>query len=179
MIPQTFIAEFDAFMASRRASFEAVIVGSTALALLGVFTRHTKDCDVLEPVIPEGIQLLARQFAEEQRQKGSPISDDWLNNGPASLVRDLPEGWRKRLQLVFTGKALKLHTLGRIDLLRSKLFALCDRGVDLGDCVALSPTPEEIEEIRPWIEHLDGNPDWPDHVRRTLEDLKGRLSHGI
>jgi hypothetical protein len=35
MIPQETITAFDAFLAERGDSFEAIIVGSTALALLG------------------------------------------------------------------------------------------------------------------------------------------------
>ena len=40
---------------------------------------------------------------------------------------------------VFEGDAIVFHTLGRSDLLRSKVFALCDRGVDLSDCNAMAP----------------------------------------
>jgi hypothetical protein len=66
-----------------------------------------------------------------------------------------------------------------MDLLRSKLFALCDRGTDLPDCVALAPTPDEIAVILPWLEQQDANPDWPAHVGATLHDLAGRLDHGV
>ncbi len=72
-----------------------------------------------------------------------------------------------------------IHTLGRLDLLRSKLFALCDRGIDIPDCVALAPTDDEIKIIRPWLEQRDAHPHWPDHVRATLEDLQERLADGI
>jgi hypothetical protein len=66
-----------------------------------------------------------------------------------------------------------------MDLLRSKLFALCDRGFDLGDCLALAPTAGELGAILPWLEQQDGNPDWPAHVRATLADLGGKLGHGV
>jgi hypothetical protein len=46
------------------------------------------------------------------------------------------------------GKKLRLQTLGRKDLLRVKLFALCDRGIDLGDFLALAPTEEELALLR-------------------------------
>jgi len=42
-----------------------------------------------------------------------------------------------RVQFVFRGEAIELHTQGRSDLLKAKVFALCDRGFDLPDCVAL------------------------------------------
>ena len=179
MLPETTIAAFDDYLARQEAFFEAIIVGGTALALLGVVSRHTKGCDVLHPDIPERINRLARSFAEEQRRAGIPLSDEWFNNGPASLKRDLPEGWAERIQPASAGEALTLHTLGRLDLLRSKLFALCDRGVDLADCVALGPTADEIEMIRPWLELGDANPQWPDHVREVLVDLKERVTDGL
>ena len=91
----------------------------------------------------------------------------------------LPDGWRLRVRVAFTGASLTLTTLGRADLLKTKLFALCDRGTDLADCIALAPTVEELEEAEPWLAQQDTNPLWPDHVRATLDDLRGRLAHGI
>jgi len=81
--------------------------------------------------------------------------------------------------VAFSGHAIVLHTLGRLDLLRSKLFALCDRGIDLPDCLALAPSAEELAEILPWLEVRDANPDWPAHVRQSLSDLGRRLKHGL
>ena len=63
--------------------------------------------------------------------------------------------------------------------MKVKLFALCDRGTDLPDCIALAPTAEELSEAQGWVEFQDANPGWPDHVRKTLEDLRGRLGHGV
>lgn len=71
-----------------------------------------------------------------------------------------------------------LRALHRSDLLKSKLFALCDRGLDLPDCIALAPTPQELAEANTWLEPQDLNPHWPAHVRATLEDLARRLGHG-
>jgi hypothetical protein len=72
-----------------------------------------------------------------------------------------------------------LSTLGRPDLLKSKLFALCDRGTDLPDCLALAPTAEELADCVPWLEVRDGNELWPEHVRTTVADLARRLGHGV
>jgi hypothetical protein len=108
-----------------------------------------------------------------------PLDADWLNNGPASLTDVLPSGWQERLQVAYRGKAITLNSLGRLDLLRSKLFALCDRGLDLPDCVALAPTTQELEEFQPWLEHRDSNPDWPAHTRAVIDDLRQRLGHGV
>ena len=158
---------------------DAVVVGGTALALLGVVSRQTRDCDVLDPEIPEEIKRAAREFAASRRAAGESLEDGWFNNGPASLTRQLPDGWKERIEQVFGGKALTLHSLGRTELLMSKLFALCDRGVDIQDCIALGPTPDELARILPWLSAQDLNPDWPAHVRATVADLARRLGHAV
>jgi N-acetylglucosamine-6-phosphate deacetylase len=71
-----------------------------------------------------------------------------------------------------------LSTLGRADLLKTKLFALCDRGTDLSDCVALAPTAAELDEAVLWLAEQDANPG-PAHVNATSADLTRRLGHGV
>ena len=175
MLPVETITRFDEFLAERSLRLEAVVIGGAALAFLGVISRPTRDCDILHPDLPEDIKAAARTFAAAVRAGGEPLDDDWLNNGPVSLSSLLPEGWQDHLQLVFEGAAIKLCTLGRSDLLKTKLFGLCDRGLDLGDCLALAPTAEELREARPWLALQDGHPGWPDHVAATLADLGRRL----
>ena len=36
-----------------------------------------------------------------------------------------------------------------------------------------------FSEVKPWLEDQDANPDWPAHVRATLDDLLTRLDHGV
>ena len=141
--------------------------------------RPTKDCDVLEPRLPAEIVGAAKAFAAEQRQQGEPLDDHWLNDDPSSLANALPEGWRATLDTIFEGKALRLVTLGREDLLRSKLFALCDRGVDLADCLAMAPTSDELNALLPWLKNQDANPDWPAHVCENIAMLARKLGHGV
>lgn len=179
MKPKETIEGFDSFLARRGLLFEAVVIGGAALGLLGVVSRQTRDCDVLHPRLPEVIRNAAREYAGIRRKEGDILADDWLNNGPSSLTDVLPPGWMRRLQVVYAGKAITLQCLGRVDLLRSKLFALCDRGIDLQDCAALAPSIEELEEIAPWLEIQDTNPDWPEHTRAVLDDLRKRLGHGV
>jgi hypothetical protein len=179
MVPRPTIEAFDRHLASLGLDFEAVVIGASALVLMGIVQRMTRDVDILAPAIPEAICVAARDFAVQQRQVGADLSDDWLNNGPMQLGTVLPVGWRERVEQIFEGQALILSTLGRPDLLKTKLFALCDRGTDLPDCIALAPTAEELVECLPWLELQDGNELWPDHVRATLADLATRLGHGL
>jgi uncharacterized nucleotidyltransferase DUF6036 len=179
MTPFEVVTAFDRFLAGRALRREAVVIGGAALNLLGLMSRPTKDCDILHPELPVAIAEAARAFVVEMRAAGEVLQDDWLNNGPATLAHVVPDGWMTRLQPVFSGTALELSTLGRGDLLRSKIFALCDRGIDLGDCIALAPSADELRELAPWLEAQDGNPDWPEHVRGTVADLARRLGHGL
>lgn len=178
MDPRTTLAAFDRYLADRGLALDAVVVGGAALNLLGVITRQTRDCDILHPLLPEAVVAAARAFAAEVTTAGGKLKEDWLNNGPSSLAPLLPAGWALRLQDAFRGQVLILRSLHRSDLVKSKLFALCDRGLDLQDCLALAPTPAELAEATVWLDPQDLNPGWPAHVRATLADLARRLGHG-
>ncbi len=179
MLPRPTIEAFDRHLLALGLCFEGVVIGGSALGLMGVVQRPTRDFDILTPALPPAIALAARDFAKAQRMAGVELLDDWLNNGPMQLGDVLPAGWRERVQRIFPGQALVLSTLGRPDLLKSKLFALCDRGTDLPDCIALAPMPWELAECLPWLEQQDGNELWPTHVRATVADLALRLRHGV
>lgn len=169
----------EAWLASRSLQLEAIVVGGSALALLGLTERQTRDVDILHPELSAEVALAAREFAAHLRGQGVQLADDWLNNGPMQLAEVLSAGWRLRVRSTFEGAALRLTVLGRADLLKTKLFALCDRGTDLADCIALTPESEELDEAEPWLAEQDANPMWPEHVRSTLADLRRRLGHGL
>lgn len=179
MRPREILTAFDRYLAQRALRLDAVVIGGAALNLLGVVSRPTQDCDILHPTLPKEIEDAARAFAAEMRGGGEVLQDDWLNNGPASLAKQLPSAWEERLDAVFTGAAIHLRCLGRGDFLCAKLFALCDRGIDLGDCLALAPTADELTTVITWLEQQDLHPDWPAHVRATLADLGARLGHVV
>jgi len=179
MNPAHLMPQFDAFLAQQGLGLEAIATGGAALALLGIVQRETRDCDVIEPELPPEVLEASRAFATAVREQGGVLRDDWLNNGPASLAPMLPDGWRERLQPIFQGRALRLWSLGRPELLLAKLWALCDRGLDLPDCLALAPSPEELRAASAWVATQDLNPDWPAHVKATLGDLERRLGHGL
>jgi hypothetical protein len=169
--PKVIIPAFDRFLESHRLSFSAIAIGGAALAVLGVITRGTRDVDLIDTVIPVEILNAAREFAAVHF-----ISIDWLNNGPSSLARDLPPEWRNRIQKLYIGDALQLWTLCRMDLIRSKFWAMCDRMRDVDDLVEMAPTDEEIATAAFWVKPLDGNPKWPDHVDIMVKALRKRLS---
>lgn len=179
MHPKETIEKFDAWLATRGKRLDAVVIGGAALNLLGLVSRPTKDFDILVPVLSGDIAAEASAFAGEVRTSGEILRDDWLNNGPASLTADLPPGWLSRQRAAFDGTAITLTTLGREDLLKTKLFALCDRALDFADCVAMAPSAAELREALPWLEVRDANPDWPAHVRATLAGLAKGLGYAL
>ncbi|PWU13298.1 MAG: hypothetical protein C5B49_14910 [Bdellovibrio sp.] len=179
MKPVEILQKFNIYLAAKGLSFEAVVIGGAALAILGTITRETQDCDVLSPKIPAEILHAARDFSREIIAGGGDLKEEWLNNGPTSLLEVLPREWRSRKQNLYSGKALKLEPLGRPDLLRSKFFAYCDRQQDLPDCIALKPTKAEILETLDWLHRQDAHPGWPEHVSKSMSALAKRLGYDL
>ncbi|HEY8211352.1 MAG TPA: DUF6036 family nucleotidyltransferase [Myxococcaceae bacterium] len=69
MLPTIVIPAFDAFLAARGLRLEAIVIGGTALNLLGVVRRETRDCDVLAPTreeLAEALPWVEEQDANEQ-----------------------------------------------------------------------------------------------------------------
>lgn len=169
------ILEFDLFLASKKLSFEGVVIGGAALLVLEISDRQTRDVDCLYPKIPDEVKQASRDFSKESKKV--QVEEDWFNNGPSSLVKTLPPKWQERLQPLFNGKALKLKTLGRPDLLKTKLFAYCDRtDPDFADLLKLKPTAEEILKSTPWVKGCDANPQWPEHVEKMFALLQKALN---
>lgn len=179
MNPLTTIKEFDLFLAARGLSFDAIIIGGATLAILGVISRQTEDVDVLDPNIPPEILKASQEFAKERSISQTSLNENWLNHSPESLRKYLRTNWRLRLQPLWQGESIRLQTLGRIDLLGTKVLAYCDRGTDLKDCLDLKPSREELLEILPWVKDYDGNPGWPAYVQSQIEFLAKGLGYEL
>lgn len=166
--PHEIITHFDQYLAAQQLSFEAIVIGGAALSLLGVITRTTRDVDLLTSPIPPIISRHAKLFAHAEG-----LAENWLNDAPQSLKKELPPGWELRIQKVFQGSALILWTLARPHLIISKLYAACDRDADdARDLLAMTPTDEELQDAYEWVASLDGNPEWPTHVSSVVQRLK-------
>jgi Nucleotidyltransferase of unknown function (DUF6036) len=170
--PQDIIPAFDLFLQKRQIEFSAIAIGGAALSILQIIDRGTRDLDLLASVIPDEVAFAARDFARLHA-----LAENWLNNGPSSLEKDLPPHWRKDIQPLYQGQNLKLWTLSRIDLIRTKFWAMCDRMRDLDDLIAIAPTLEELEIAVKWVKPLDGNEKWVDHVDVNFNLLKQRLGY--
>jgi hypothetical protein len=170
------VEEFDQYLAKRALKFEAVIIGGAALNIMGIISRETRDVDCLDPQIPNEIRSAAEQFSNENTKFN--LAKKWINNGPDSLKSDLESGWFLRTQIIFNGRAILFRTLSRIDLLKSKLFAYCDRDLDFQDCLKMKPTLEELNECYKWVSERDGNPGWSKNVESHFNNIKKELGYG-
>ena len=179
MNPTKIAFEFDLFLSENGVHLECILVGGAALGLQKIIHRETKDWDVLVPELDEVMKRTARQFARSLQSENLMLEDKWLNNGPANLIPLLPDGWKDRILEVFRGKSLTVSVLGRGDLLKTKLFAWCDRDLDRADCVAMNPSRKELGQALSWVEYQDANPLWPEHVRDYFQKLARELGYEL
>ncbi len=84
----------------------------------------------------------------------------------------------QRVTPVYQGQALTIAVPDRPELLATKLFALCDRGTDLADCLNLGPSEVELATVLPWLICRDAHPEWTVHVCETNAELGRRCGHG-
>ena len=177
--PKEILEQFDKFLDEKGLEFSAIVIGGAALSILGVITRQTQDVDVLDPQIPEEIMEASKHFAKQFEIEETSLKENWLNHGPESLKNYLRPNWRLRLAPLFYGKAIQLLTLGRVDLIGTKVLAYCDRGFDLQDCIDLKIQKDEMLEIIDWVRAYDTNPGWPNYVDSQVKILAEMLGYEL
>ncbi len=157
--PKKLLPEFDHFLHKKGIKFEAVVIGSGALTLMGFLQRQTVDIDVLDPKIPDKILQLAEEFRVQKEKERIYLIKNWINNGPDKLLLSLPKDWSSRTKPFFSGKALTFSTLGRPDLLKDKLWGFCDlREQDRLVILALKPSHSELLETAKWVKDQEAHP---------------------
>lgn len=169
------ISEFDKYLGKLGLQFEAIIIGGAALSILNVISRMTEDIDCIDPEIPSDIKSASIEFIKLNPQFGL-VPEKFLNNGPITIIKDLPEGWRARTQIIFQGEAITFLTLGRADLLKTKLDAMVHRGRDMDDVIAMRPTEKELEDSLDWVLNVDGGEYWPEMVNDAFNALRKKLN---
>jgi hypothetical protein len=170
-------------LAERGFSYEIVVVGGSALLLLGLIRRPTHDLDVLAVVedgeyvsaqpLPFELGNAARDVANAARDLALKVelAPDWLNGAvSAQLQSGLPPGFRDRVETRVYG-TLTVHIAGRVDQIYLKLFAAVDqsgRGKHVDDLRRLNPTRQELLEAAEWVRGQDISPAFPGMVADTL-----------
>lgn len=156
-----------------------VICGGSALNVMGLVTRTTKDIDILgqlvddeviEPNFPEVFWEAAETIAKE-----FDLDEKWINDEPALMVKTgLPEGLTDRLTIKTYGECLKAGFIGRIDQIHFKLWAAADRderSYHVEDLQKLNPTSEEIKRAAKWCLQQDPS----EGFRMVLTDMLHQL----
>ena len=95
MITIDVLKAYDHFLNERQLRLEAIIVGGSALNLLGYIDRQTRDVDIIKPELSDVLKQASIDFAKTLPY----LQDDWLNNGPALLGDILPVDWELRDRL--------------------------------------------------------------------------------
>jgi len=165
-----------AVLEQRGSGYDIVVVGGSALLLLGIIHRPTKDLDVLALIqdghyvtaqpLPVGLEQAARDVALELG-----LAPDWLNGGPtAQLHSGLPEGFHTRVE-TRSYRTLTVHIASRLDQIYLKLSAAVDlgRGKHTDDLRRLAPTQQELRDAATWVRGQDIGPVFPRLVAATLK----------
>ena len=169
---ETLLKRLDEELSKRGERRTLIVCGGAALLVMNVIHRRTRDIDVIAPELDPTLKTIAKHIGNE-----FDLSENWLNNGPASLMSDLSSGWQERCHTIFKGKALELRSLGREDLLASKLFAFCDREDDFEDVVRLKPSKEELTKLLPWVLKRDASAYWPKRVEECFSRLRKKMKY--
>lgn len=149
-------------------SISIVVSGGSAMILLGLVSRATKDVDVLALAIhssrttilhrPDPLpDPLNRAIARVATDLG--LDSDWMNAAAGGQWdTGLPPGMKERLTWRdFAG--LRVGLVDRQDLVFFKLYAAADdtgpSSVHYQDLIALRPGPSELERAAEWIATQD------------------------
>ena len=159
--------------------FEIVVIGGAALQILGLVDRPTADVDVLAIVDRGRLQPadpLPTRLSDAARRAAADfgLADDWLNAGPAGMVRwGLPDGFLARTTTRTYG-ALTIHFASRFDQIHFKLFAFADQGGGRheADLRALTPTHDELVTAATWARTQDPSPGFRDVLAEALRQME-------
>ena len=167
--------QFDDQLTKEKVEFNGIVVGASALVLLGIIDRMTRDIDLINNSIPQKVRDQIEIFAK----KNIGLDSNWINCSSAVLRKNLQPGWESRLREIFRGKSLRLQTLSRKDLLITKLIGYCDRGTDIYDCIGMKPSQKELKTSFHWVRQQDSEKRWPKHVQKCFVELSRRLNYEL
>ena len=163
-----------------------VVCGGSALNVLNIARRTTRDVDVLAIVeeTAKGIQLrydrpLPKDFCGLVAAVGHDLglSDDWLNMGPKDVLQvyGAPLGMTDRWQRREYGPSLTVYFVSRLDQVHFKLLAAADPKAEprhLEDLIQrIKPTAEEVRAAVGWLLGRKTSSWFRGNVRRAVEAL--------
>lgn len=175
---EVYLRALDEQLGLRGRRIELVVCGGTALNVLGLMNRATKDIDVVGIIeYRKGTGLREADFEDWFLESAGRVAIDfdlpgeWINNGPTSMVRTgLPDGFAERLESRRYGDNLIVHYTSRFDLINFKLYAAVDRqGQHIEDLKALQPSSEEMEAAAIWCLAQDPSEPFRSELIKLLE----------
>jgi hypothetical protein len=173
------LATLGEVLEARGLTYEIVAVGGSALMLLGLVARPTRDLDALALVendtyVPADPLPLPLEEAITAVGRALGLSDDWLNAGPTEILRfGLPAGFEQRVQRRSYG-GLTLQVAGRLDQVYFKLYAAVDQGAGskhAADLRRLEPTRGELLSAARWSRTHDPSNGYRDMLVAMLKGL--------
>lgn len=141
-----------------RTRVELVVIGGSALTILGLVERPTRDVDIVA-LLDGGALISAKPLPDAVLTARDAVAADfgveeaWLNSGPGDLLRwGLPGGFVERLTSTEFGRFLTVHVASRYDQIHFKLYAFADQGLGRHeeDLRALAPTADELCAAARW-----------------------------
>lgn len=178
-------------LAAEGAEVGIVVVGGTALNLLGIVERTTSDVDVIAIVRAEreaGHAVLAppEPLPEPLRRAVATVGrdfrmpEDWMNTVVGlQWQTGLPPGLEQRLHWRRYG-GLTVGVADRHDLIFLKLYAAADSGgsasVHFQDLLALSPTEAELTAAADWVRGQDPTPAFSGIVEQVIAHVR-KVTH--
>lgn len=172
-------------LADRGLSFEVHAIGGGSLLLLGIIDRPTADLDLVA-IVQDGRLSSAAPMPPRLKEAVTEVgrllslTDDWINAGPAELLRlGLPPGYDGRTVRRAFGP-LTVHLAGRFDQICFKLYAAVDQGPrskHAADLRNLAPTREELLAAARWARTHDPSEAFRDQLEQALETF-GVNDHG-
>ncbi len=136
-------SELDQFLFDNNESRSLTIYGGAALIALDILNRATFDINVFQPQLDK-ILLEAISAVGEKHN----FNEYWVNSAGKAFVSELPEGWRSRRASIYSGKALNIFSLGRSDLIFTKILAELDRQENMPDIIRLKPSLNELNSLK-------------------------------
>lgn len=162
-----------------------IVCGGSALQVLGLVQRSTRDVDVLAIVQTDEhgrVQLTSAEPLPSEIASGAAmvardlgLDPDWLNPGPAQLLEHgLPEGLWGRVHSRHYGSRLTVHFLDRVDQICLKLYAVVNGGGGgrhQADLYALHPSHGELGDAARWCLSQDASEHFPGLVASCLRKI--------
>lgn len=163
-----------------------VVCGGSALNVLNIASRTTRDVDVLAIVeqTEKGIKLrydrsLPKDFCGLVAEVGHDLGlfDDWLNMGPQNVLQvyGAPPGMTDRWERREYGASLIVYFVSRLDQVYLKFLAVADpkaKPHHLEDLVQrLKPTAEEVRAAVGWLLERETSSWFRNNVRRVVKEL--------